>query len=57
MQSLCDLISATFSYSDNKYLLLGDFNFPTINWDILQGETPISNFFCDLVFNLNLVQI
>ena len=32
-------------------------HFPTINWDILQGETPMSNLFCDLVFNLNLVQM
>ena len=45
IQSLCDYISVTVSHSDNKYLLLGDFNLPTINWDILQGETPISNFF------------
>lgn len=57
IQSLCDFISTTVSHSNNKYLLLGDFNLPTINWDILQGETPISNFFCDLVFNLNLVQM
>ena len=57
IQSLCDYISTTVSHFDNKYLLLGDFNLPTINWDIPQGETPISNFFCDLVFNLNPVQM
>ena len=57
IQSLCDYISTTVSHSNNKYLLLGDFNLPTINWDILQGETPISNLFCDLVFNLNLIQM
>ena len=37
IQSLCDYISTTVSHSNNKYLLLGDFNLPTINWDILQG--------------------
>ena len=57
MQSLCDYISATVSHSDNKYLLLGNFNLPTINWNILQGESPISNFFYDLIFNLNLFQM
>ena len=57
IQSLCDYINTTVSHSSTKCILLGDFNFPTINWDILHGETPMSNFFCDLVFNLNLIQI
>ena len=57
IQSLCNYINTTVSYSDNKCKLLGDFNFPTINWDILQGETSMSNLFCDLVFNTNLVQL
>ena len=55
--NLCVTTLALLLPFDNKYLLLGDFNLPTINWDILQGETLISNFFCDLVFNLNLVQM
>ena len=57
IQSLCDYINTTVSHSNNKCILLGDFNFPTINWDILHGETPMSIFFCDLVFNLNLIQM
>ena len=40
-----------------RYVLLGDFNFPTINWDLLQGKTPMLYPFCDLVFILNLVQM
>jgi len=54
IQTLCDFLTIC---SNDKLVLIGDFNFPTINWDILQGETPMSNLFCDLVFNLNLVQM
>lgn len=36
--------------------MVGDFNFPDINWSSLTGSTPSSNRFCEFVFDHNLVQ-
>ena len=38
-------------------ILLGDFNTPDINWDILTGSSSQSILFCDLVFQLNFLQL
>ena len=38
-------------------LILGDFNFPDIDWDLLNGGTGFSSCFCDLVVDLNLRQL
>ena len=38
-------------------VLLGDFNFKDINWDSLDGTTPLSIKFCDTIFELNLTQL
>ena len=38
-------------------ILLGDFNLGDINWDSLCGQSPFSSNFCDVVFDLNLVQM
>ena len=35
---------------------MGDQNFPDLNWSILTGHTPLSTYFCDLIFGLNLNQ-
>lgn len=40
----------------NKLILLGDFNFPDIDWDSLSGHHPHSNIFCDIVYRFNLLQ-
>ena len=32
----------------NKLVILGDFNFPDINWDTLSGDSPVSNRLCDV---------
>lgn len=38
-------------------ILVGDFNFPDIDWATYCGSSPISNKFCDLLFQLNLSQL
>ena len=40
----------------HNIILLGDFNFPDINWDNLTSSSHLSNFFCDFVFDNNLLQ-
>ena len=34
-------------------IAIGDFNLPGIDWKTLSGDSPISNTFCDMVFDLN----
>ena len=41
----------------DRLVLLGDFNFPDINWDTLSGNSPVSNQLCDLIFNTGLSQL
>jgi len=55
--SLFNYLRSVSDLRNNKLILIGDFNFPTINWNLLQYDTSISNSFCDLVFYLNLVQL
>ena len=38
-------------------LILGDFNFPDIDWDTLGGESKHSTNFCELISDLNLCQL
>ena len=40
-----------------KLIVLGDFNFPDIDWDTLSGHSPVSNQFCDLMFRTGLSQL
>jgi len=47
----------SFSNVTNDLMLLGDFNFDDINWDSLCGLSPASTKFCDIIFNLNLLQL
>jgi len=37
-------------------ILLGDFNFPNINWDTMSGSIPRFTDFCDFLLELNLEQ-
>ena len=48
---LCSFVT---KYSN--FIILGDFNFPDINWSSLVGSSFLSNMFCDFVFQFNLVQ-
>ena len=41
----------------DKLIILGDFNFPDIDWDTLLGRSPVSDQFCDLIFQTNLSQL
>ena len=38
-------------------LILGDFNYPDINWYSLVGQSNVSNAFCDFVYKYNLSQL
>ena len=46
--SLFDYLHGILS-SDNKLILLNDFNFPNINWNSLSGHSCHSTRFCDLI--------
>ena len=43
--------------SKSHCIIVGDFNFPDINWSTLVGRSPSSVAFCDLIFCLNLTQL
>ena len=47
----------SFSPPDIDLLILSDFNYPDINWDMYSGTTTQSSDFCDLIFELNLSQL
>ena len=38
-------------------ILLGDFNLPEINWDTLCGNSAVTDVFCDICFEYNLLQL
>ena len=43
----------TIIASSNAMLILGDFNLPGINWPTLSGDSPVSNNFCEFIFESN----
>jgi len=57
MLSLFDYVYSVANLCNNKLILIGDLNFPMIDWNLLQGDTSLSNSFCELIFNLNLTQL
>ena len=42
--------------SSPKCIIVGDFNFPDIDWSSLQGSSFLSNYFCEFIFDCNLTQ-
>ena len=38
-------------------MIIGDFNLPDIDWDLLNGESRQSTNFCELIVHLNLCQL
>ena len=52
---LCNYLSDLSS--NNKVIILGDFNFPSINWQSLLGTSETSILFCDFVYDNNLDQL
>ena len=48
---------SNLSNASDKLIILGDFNFPDIDWDTMTGHSPISNQFCDIVFETGLCQL
>jgi len=55
-KTLFGFLSNFASITDNL-IILGDFNFPDIDWDSLIGHLPAPNQFCDLVFQSSLSQL
>lgn len=54
---MSSLVSFLSTLASRSIILLGDFNLPDVNWNSLSGSSPFSSLFCDLVFDLNLVQL
>ena len=38
-------------------ILVGDMNFPDVNWEQMSAGSSVSEFFCDSMFSLNLIQV
>ena len=55
-QPIFDYIKGLFLIT-SSIIILGDLNFPDINWETLLGGSQASNNFCDLVFDYNLSQL
>ena len=55
LQEFCNFLT-DFNTAEN-FVLLGDFNFNDINWDSLHGHSPSFAKFCDIVFELNFIQL
>ena len=57
-----DYYSSLFLYlnfiaSKRNIIIMGDFNFPDINWCSLTSSSSLSSQFCDLLFDCNLAQL
>ena len=42
--------------TQHNTILLGDFNFPDINWDTISSSSPQGNLFCEFIFDHSLRQ-
>ena len=52
------LITYLNSLDRNKnIIIMGDLNFPEINWNIYSGSSPAADVFAEVVHGLNLTQI
>ena len=54
-----DLVNylSTITALSTPVLILGDFNLPDIDWPTLNSDSPVSNNFCEFVFESNLTQL
>ena len=41
----------------HNFFIMGDLNFPDIDWHTITGSNRFSSLFCDLTFDLNLSQL
>lgn len=55
--ALIGYLHSLFSSSAHPIVVTGDFNCPDINWDLLVSSTIFSTKLCDLVFDLQLIQL
>ena len=53
LSSLCSYFSS-LSPNSTPMLIMGDFNYPDIDWARLHGSPPFLNMFCDFLFDSNL---
>ena len=56
-QSLITYLHSLSLDNSKKLLVVGDFNFPDINWDTMTSTAQSSSLFCDYVFENNLTQM
>ena len=40
-----------------RVILVGDMNLPDVNWEQMSASSSVSEFFCDSMFSLNLIQL
>ena len=53
-----ELLAFLNNYASKPHtFILGDFNYPDINWQTLVGHLEISNAFCDFIYSHNLSQL
>ena len=54
-----DLVNylSTITALSTPVLILGDFNLPDIDWPTLNSDSPVSNNFCEFVFESTLTQL
>ena len=41
----------------HEFIIMGNLNFPDIDWDTITGSNRVSSLFCNLTFDLNLSQL
>ena len=56
VKNVCKLISSFLS-SVNPFIMLGDFNFPTVDWNTLAAKKPPAQFFVNFCTNKCLTQL
>ena len=54
--SLLDYLHSLFTSVDVPIFVVGDFNCPDINWQLLSAPSKFSSLLCDLIFDLQLTQ-
>ena len=54
---LCNYLTDLVFNNAKPIIILGDFKSPDIDWTTLSGSSSRSNKFCDLMFQLTIIQL